>query len=316
MSDQNFRGFLYSERGAGDGKPGDAIRFKASTPGIKRDGLDLDPRDFLLDNYRKNPVVLWAHDMWGRNLPVGRASVEITLDALVADVTFDQEDEFARLVESKYRRGFLNAVSISWNDVRVEGGYGHELLEISAVPVPADPDALVEREARGLENLRRSLNEVLGGSQDPQAETNAAWREVAGHMVGLFCERGGVGEEDRRTRYNDLERRYRRMKRVAPEYRSAKELEALGVDELRGLFLEGEDDLFPDAFKPVMRVTGRNKSAIQQALELLQTALAEEPVEEQPQPEPEPEDTSELEAIRDQLDSILKKTEVISDDTP
>ena len=77
--------------------------------------------DFLVDvagmnisDYRKSPVVLFNHDKRDR-LPIGRAS-NIRKDheegAVYADITFDQEDEFARQVEGKVKRGFLNMVSI------------------------------------------------------------------------------------------------------------------------------------------------------------------------------------------------------------
>jgi len=63
-------------------------------------------RGWKLENYRKNPVVLWAHDYLGKNLPIGKA-VNVTVDGkrLVADVVFDPADELARQVERKYRTG-------------------------------------------------------------------------------------------------------------------------------------------------------------------------------------------------------------------
>ena len=41
------------------GDPGQAIRFVASTDGVKRDGMALRHDRWLLDNYQRNPVVLW-----------------------------------------------------------------------------------------------------------------------------------------------------------------------------------------------------------------------------------------------------------------
>ncbi len=147
--------------GASAGRPGSPIRFTASTSGIKRDGFDLNPRDFDLERYRKNPVFLWAHNFTGSQLPIGRAAVAVETDRLVADVVFDQADDFARQVERKYRDGFLSAVSISWDTIKTPRGPKHELLEISGVPVPMDPDALMERERAGLADLRRSIDSVL-----------------------------------------------------------------------------------------------------------------------------------------------------------
>jgi len=133
------------------GGPGTAIQFVASTEGVKRGGEALLAGDWRLDNYRRNPVVLWVHDYGGRTLPIGRAvDVRIKSAALLADIVFDQEDAFARQVEDKYRRGFLNAVSVGWQDVMEGKRTWHDLMDISAVPVPADPSALTLAERRAL----------------------------------------------------------------------------------------------------------------------------------------------------------------------
>lgn len=129
------------------------LSFVASTPGIKRDGKDLDPGRWMLDNYRKNPVVLWAHDYRGQRPPIGWGRVEIQPGQLAVSITFDQDDSFAREIERKYRNGFLNAVSVGWDDKQLEDGPAYELLDISAVPVPGDPDALMERSETGLRAL-------------------------------------------------------------------------------------------------------------------------------------------------------------------
>lgn len=126
---------------------GTPIRFIASTEGTKRDGKELLVEGWRVDNYRKNPVFLWAHDYAGTRLPLGRAEVGFQERTLIADVQFDQEDEFARQVERKYRARYLHAVSVGWDEA---GDGGNELLDISAVPVPGDPDALVERQLRAM----------------------------------------------------------------------------------------------------------------------------------------------------------------------
>jgi len=143
------------------------IRFVASTEEIARDGKSLKVADWRLENYQRNPVVLWVHDYMGRNLPIGRAvEVGVEGNALVADVQFDQADEFARQVESKYRRGYLNAVSVGWQDVMVGQGKQvyHDLMDISAVPVPADPQALKIEEARAISKLSAELRAMVSGT--------------------------------------------------------------------------------------------------------------------------------------------------------
>ena len=159
------RGFYmraYCDRAAAEAAAeGTPIRFIASTEGVKRDGKDLKATDWRMDNYKANPVVLWAHDYMGERLPIGRADATMDGARLLADVTFDQGDEFARQVESKYRRGFLSAVSVGWND---EKGGARDLLDISAVPVPADPQALMQRQAAALAELVRVFDGVASGA--------------------------------------------------------------------------------------------------------------------------------------------------------
>ena len=138
---------------ANSDEPGTPISFVASTSGVKRDGYSIDLAQMSLDNFRLNPVFLWVHDYYGRNLPIGRVTkIEYRKrdKVLLAQVVFDQDDEFALKVESKYRRGFLNAVSIGWIahefDEDSRSITASELLELSGVPVPGDSDALMERQ--------------------------------------------------------------------------------------------------------------------------------------------------------------------------
>ena len=127
-------------------KAGQPLRFIASTENMARDGMTIRADAWQLDNYRKNPVVLWAHDY--TSPPIGRADVTQEEGALVASVTFDQGDELAKSIERKYREGFLHSVSVGWETKQNKGTTitRAELLDVSAVPVPGDPDALIQRQ--------------------------------------------------------------------------------------------------------------------------------------------------------------------------
>lgn len=159
----------YTDPDTKGGKAGDPIPFVASTPGVKRDGLDLRANGWKLDNYRKSPVMLWCHDKTSLPIATMDASAESKLRALAS---FDQEDDWARKIESKYRRGFLSAVSVGWDFVdqhgqrmdafrlrpdEIRNHAFYDLTEISGVPVPADPDALMESTRAGLRSLGREL---------------------------------------------------------------------------------------------------------------------------------------------------------------
>ncbi len=126
--------------------------FRATTEAIDRQNEIVTADGWHTENFLKNPVFLWAHDY--RSLPIGKV-VRLTQDeeGLLADVIFDQEDDLARQVESKYERGFLSAVSVGFQPLEMDFGKNGEplkhtqkdLLELSGVPVPANADALVQR---------------------------------------------------------------------------------------------------------------------------------------------------------------------------
>jgi HK97 family phage prohead protease len=106
---------------------------------------------FDLANYKRNPVVLFAHDY--RSLPVGKAvSISQVGDSLISTVEFVPAD-ISPVAEQCYQlaaQGFMRGASIGFKPIGAPksnelGGYDFpkvELLEWSLVPVPAHPDAL------------------------------------------------------------------------------------------------------------------------------------------------------------------------------
>lgn len=224
------------DRAAAKGsKPGEPIRFIAGSEGEKRDGLDLKMSGARLDAYRNNPIVLWGHDYAGVRLPIGRAQPTIEGPRLIADISFDQEDEFARQIESKYRRGFLNTVSLGWKINKINGRNvtDWELLDISAVPVPGDADALMQRQLRALQADVSDL---------------PAWPEVAADMTALILFPTSRPGRAWRTEYHRLARLYDQLGKEPPERLAPDYLAALDTDAVSGLFLEDERDVCPDLF--------------------------------------------------------------------
>lgn len=140
----------------------------AANEGV-RQPPDLDFDGMATENYERNPVVMWAHDVVGRSpsggLPVGRTlRLDKAADGrMVADFEFLSDDPFAQRVKNAWDKGFLRAASVNWIPVESAPGEGgrwrdtrSDLLEWSIVAVPADPDALRE-------SHRRLLDEYLGG---------------------------------------------------------------------------------------------------------------------------------------------------------
>lgn len=187
-------------RADGDGP----IRFVAATEGKKADGIDLRMDRLSLDRFRANPVILYGHTYWGRDsLPIGRSvGEEIDDDRLLIDVEFDRDDQFAAQVERKYRQRFLNAVSVGF-DIRGLDQDGvpdsWELLELSAVPVPLDPEALAESGRAAVRSLHSELGEVLRRagekfdapepSEDDPEDPAAAFRTQLLDVLGVAAQR-------------------------------------------------------------------------------------------------------------------------------
>ena len=123
---------------------------------LSRDGVSVDIDGMDFSNYRKNPVVLFAHDYSGRTgssgLPIGRTlRLDRTQDGRIsAEFEFLSGDPFADRVRNAWNRGFLRGASIGWRAIEArpsERARGvrivkSELIEWSIVAVPADPDAL------------------------------------------------------------------------------------------------------------------------------------------------------------------------------
>ena len=171
----------------GDGRP---LVFVASTGEVDRHGDTVSPDGWRLDAYRENPVVLWAHDY--RQPAIGRAdAVWSDGRALLARLDF-APTEFAGQVEHLYRQGYQRGVSVGFRPIRFEerrdpvnGAFlgirflEQELLEISAVPVPANGDAL-------LASAGANDHPPVRGERDLELNDGAAaLDEVVGLLRGL-----------------------------------------------------------------------------------------------------------------------------------
>lgn len=133
----------------------DIFTATCSTGDLDRAHDRIDPRGWRLDRYRQNPVLLYAHDH--RALPVGRAEA-IWADAksLRARLRFVPANiyPFAGQVAAMVRAGYLNSLSVGFKPLSQvrnrEGGYDiaeAELMELSIVPLPALPQATIDRTA-------------------------------------------------------------------------------------------------------------------------------------------------------------------------
>ena len=137
------------------------LRFVISSASVDRDDDTLSVDGWDVSNYLKNPVVLFGHD--GRSPPVAKANnVFFENDLFKSDAQFMPKDmyEFSDMLYKMYLGGYMRATSVgfnptewTWSEAR---DYGidfkkQELLEYSLVPVPANPDAIMEARKSGIE---------------------------------------------------------------------------------------------------------------------------------------------------------------------
>ena len=212
-----LREFTVEAREAENGQ----ITVIASTPAVDRMG-DIVEAPWDLSRFKSNPVIQWAHNY--ELPPIGRAtSIGVEDGILMATIEFDESEEnpLGRTVASQMRRGFLNAVSVGFqprdsikrsaldvDDLRyADRGMvfrNSELLELSVVAIPANPQAVALRSAikamdprspreRAVDALsdRETRNEIEAILlSEPSTENKSSPRpmvnEIADAMSDLF----------------------------------------------------------------------------------------------------------------------------------
>ena len=158
--------------------------FVLSTDDVDRHGDVVSADGWRLEAYLRNPVLLWAHDY--RHPAIGRAvSVWNEPHRLLAKMEF-APSAFAQEVAALYEYGFQWGVSVGFRPIRWEerrdprsGAFlglrylEQELLEVSAVPVPANRQAL----RRGASPPPHSCPSEVGIGRE--ATSAIPWQSVA-----------------------------------------------------------------------------------------------------------------------------------------
>lgn len=119
----------------------------ASTGGEDRHGEIVEAEGWDLKNFKKNPILLWAHDH--TQPPIGVAKkvwIEGTgkKGKLMFEPVFHEVTDFARAIKRLYEEKILRSFSVGFRPIESEGDTfkEQELLEISGVNVPANAEAM------------------------------------------------------------------------------------------------------------------------------------------------------------------------------
>lgn len=143
------------------------LEIAGSTEDKDRLGDIIRASGWKLGPFKKNPIFLWAHNY--NSPPIGR-STRVWIDKATSRLMFNIEFappetyEFADTIYKLYVGGFLHATSVGfipldWEGKSEENPFpkwdnnvftSQELLELSAVPVPANANALVTARDEGV----------------------------------------------------------------------------------------------------------------------------------------------------------------------
>ncbi len=159
-----------------------ALDWTISTAEVDRDGDTIKVTGWDVSDWKKNPVVLWAHD---HSIPaVARGlSVKKADGALVSRAAFPLREvyEFGGMIGDMVKAKILHTASVGFIPreyalVETEERFGFDfkkqsLLEWSVVNVPSNPGAVVSRaKAAGIDYapLRDWCEKVLSGDGGPE----------------------------------------------------------------------------------------------------------------------------------------------------
>lgn len=149
-----------------------------STGTIDRHGDSVNPEGWHLQNFMKNPVIMYGHDY--RSLPIGKATKVWVQDSkLMFDIAF-ATTKYAKEVFELIKQDIINAFSVGFivkrwgSDEEPYTIMEQELLELSVVPIPANPEAL---KAKGIEKDEliekvQKLYELLDKAQEEAEGTD------------------------------------------------------------------------------------------------------------------------------------------------
>lgn len=145
MSDDKTKEFFLELQKAKDG----SLVAIASTNSVDRHGEIVDNNGWDLKAYKKNPLILWAHD---HNEPAIGMSAKTWVEGagkkaqlMIKPVLHDVTDK-AKAVKQLVEMGIIKSLSVGFKPIESADGVTfdkNELLEVSVVNVPANADAMM-----------------------------------------------------------------------------------------------------------------------------------------------------------------------------
>lgn len=184
-----------------------------------RDGDVISIDGWDLKNFKKNPVLMWLHMMDGSTLPIGKANgIGIRESGgkrkLMFEPEFHEITDEARTIKQMFDEGYLRAFSVGfqpkeWEKISQDGEFPpkykytkQELIEISAVPIPSLPTAVIvsESEKKGfnmnvVKSLIKDMDSVNKGvipyKETPKSPEDESW-DAGAEMMACGDDMGAI----------------------------------------------------------------------------------------------------------------------------
>lgn len=161
------------------------VRFRISDESIDRYGEKVEQSSWNFKNFLKNPVLLWGHDPSEAENVLGTVSdLSIEKDGTYATAHFDEDiNEKAALIFKQIVKGTLRTVSVGFiphtidteDDIPVLKD--NELLELSVVAIPANPNAIALAYKAGELNRKDALW-LMKGMRDEASKLEQQLKEA------------------------------------------------------------------------------------------------------------------------------------------
>jgi len=145
---------------------------------------DIVRQNWDLKQFKKNPVILNSHNYWSATDVIGKAEkIGIKNGQLEGKIKFAvEENPIAKIIFDLYKNGFLNAFSVGFipKEFSDKGEIlKSELLEVSAVSVPANAYALAKSAGIDIKPLFKGITDALGEEEAPDEEIDEEEEEEA-----------------------------------------------------------------------------------------------------------------------------------------
>lgn len=184
IKEANFTDAIYTK--VLDEDTGEEIKvFVVSDESVDREGEVISIDGWKLDNFKRNPVMLWSHNPF--DPPIGKwKNIKFrTINGkkkLTMEPDFHRKSNMSALIAELVENGYPpQTTSVGFRAIEMEGNKftKQELLEVSFVNIPANPEATSLALTRGYpEEIVGKLFTIVEEKQEEKSEKQQSNRDM------------------------------------------------------------------------------------------------------------------------------------------